>query len=111
MNELANQVFNLLKQTNIDVDISEDEYSKLFEYFRKNELNQFNVFIIQRVLTKKDFTLPPDEVIPYLTASLADKVDYSKFPTETNTDLMVLISTIYKVVFLLDVKEIYNKRF
>jgi hypothetical protein len=111
MNELVEQIFELLKQTNIDVDFTDEEYSKLFELFRKKELNQFNVFIIQRVLTKKNFTLSPNEIIPYLTSSLADKVDYTKFPTETNNNLKALISIVYKVIYLIDIKKIYNTRF
>lgn len=53
MNEIMNQVFNLLKQTKIEIDFSDKEYLKLFEHFRQNELNQFYMFIIQRVLMKK----------------------------------------------------------
>lgn len=111
MNESVEQILELLKQSNIDIDFTDEEYSKLFEHFRKNELSQFNIFIIQRVLTKKKFTLSTNEIILYLTSSLADRVDYTKFPTETNNDLKALVSTVYRVIYLIDIEKIYNTRF
>ena len=104
-------IFDLMKQSNISIDFTEEEYTKLITHFRKSELNQFYMFIIQKVLTKKEFTESSDNIITQLTATLADKVGKTSTPTDTDEQIKSLVDTLYKVLILIDIKEFYNKNF
>jgi len=112
MTEISGKlIFDLMKQSNIVIDFTEEEYDKLINHFRQEQLNQFYMFVIQKVLAKKEFTESNENVITQLTATLADKVGKTSTPTDTDEQIKTLADTLYKVLFLIDIKEIYNKNF
>lgn len=112
MTEISGKlIFDLMKQSNITIDFTKGEYEKLINHFRQGELNQFYMFVIQKVLTKKDFTESSKNVITQLTATLADKVGKTSTPTDTDEQIKSLVDTLYKVLILIDIKEIYNNNF
>ncbi len=112
MNEInGNIIYDLMKQSDIVPDFTDDEYEKLITNFRQDKLNQFYMFIIQRVLTKKDFTENKNTVILQLTAILTDKVGKTTTPTNTDSEIKSLCVTLYKLLFLIDVKVLYSRNF
>lgn len=104
-------LFDLMKQNPIDVDFSPADYDRLINHFRNNELNQFYMIVILKALTKREGFDNSEELITYLTASLADKVGKTSTPTDTDEQITSLADTLYKVLMLIDIKQIYNNRF
>lgn len=107
-------ILDLIKQYKIEPDFSKKDYNKLIDHFKKNELNQFYMFIVQKVLIKKQFTVSNEEMITEMTATLADRVGKmtnTKIKIENDELIKVLSETAYKVLYLSDIKEFYNKKF
>ncbi len=107
----TNLILELIRQNKIDPDFSKDDYDILINLFSNKELNQFYMFIVRKVLTKKQFEVASEDVLLQVTATLADKVDLNKIPTNTNNDIKALANTSYSILMILDIKEFINERF
>lgn len=87
---------------------SDGDYKILEEHFRKNELNQFYLFIIKRVLYVKRYTESEDNVIPALMKCLTDRVGKTSIIPDKKEEIIVLIETLYSILILIDIKEVYS---
>ena len=100
-----------MKQNWIQPDFSDDEYDKLMNHFRENQLNQFYIIIIQKILIKKQFTISNEEAITEMTASLADKVGKTSTQLNTDEEIITYIIELYNFLLIIDINDFLNKRF
>lgn len=104
-------ILELMKQNWAQPDFSDDEYNKLMNHFRENQLNQFYCIIIQKILTKRQFTISNEEALTEMTARLADKVGKTKTPLNTDEEIITYIIELYNFLMIIDIKDFFNKRF
>jgi hypothetical protein len=104
-------LINVIKTKKIKIPLTNKDYKTLIKHFRNNDLNQFYLFIIQKVLTKKQFTETNNNILTGLTALLADKLGTTSTNLETDDEIVILIDTVYAVLVSFDIDEISNYRF
>lgn len=102
---------NYMKINTVEPDITDDEYDKLTNHFKNNDLNQFYMFILVRVLTKKKFTAPDNEIITKVTAILTDKVDKTSTNIKTDEQIIEYIIEIYNFFLLANISDLLSSRF
>jgi hypothetical protein len=100
-----------MKLNTVEPDFTDDEYNKLMNHFRKNELNQFYMLILKKVLTKKKFTALSNEVLTETTAILADRVGKTSTKITTDEQIITFIIEIYNLLLIIDIIEFNMSRF
>ena len=56
MNKINNEdILNQMNETSMEIPLSDEDYRKLLNHFKNDELNQFYLYIIQKVLEIKKF--------------------------------------------------------
>lgn len=103
-------VHELIKQAGIKADYNEQEKEILVDHYNKGEMNQFYLFIVQKVLTLKNFTLNNHNVITGLTAILS-KIPLEKLQIVSDNDVIKLSNNMFQILMIIDVEEIYKNEF
>lgn len=105
--KLILQQFNSL---DVKIDFSEEEKTNLIKHFSEKQFNQFNLIIVKKVLSKKNFTLDNHNIITGLLATLS-KVDVEKLFIKTDKDILDNANTLFKLLFVVDIEQFYNNEF
>lgn len=106
----GNLIVNLFKESGVKADFSDDERTKLINYFNNKELNQFYLVIIQKVLSKKSFTLDNHNVITGLLSRLT-KTDIEKLFIRNSDDVIKAADTLFKTLMTIDIEAFYTNEF
>ena len=108
-NSLTDQiVYGLVNAPNPN--FTNEEIERLNGCFQNNNMNEFYVVIINKVLTERVFTANDHNLIFKLTSLLADKVDENKIFFGQDNQIIPAATTIYKILHTIDIESIsYNK--
>lgn len=110
---LGSILFGYMKSVQ-DPSFTKEEYNNLISLYKNQDLTQFYLLIIQKILDSgKNFSLPESETKTEFIAILTDTVHpvLNQMPSHTDEDIINIITTVYKLLYIIDISAIYNKRF
>jgi hypothetical protein len=99
----------ILEKYNPQEVFEEEDHQILITHYRNEHFNQFYLYIINKVLEIKNFTVNTDNIKESLTVILADKVGKTSAPAETDIQIVNFANTVYKILMIIDITEFYNQ--
>ncbi len=94
----------------ISSDFSDEEKELLKEHYKNKNLNLFYLVIIEKVLTQRKFKLDNSQIIPGLLSFLTD-FNIEHLPINVHENIIDRANTLYKILMVLDIKDIDSTEF